>query len=155
MNRMQKRNAIFMCVIAAHVACSGVTDPVGKRGFRVDNTTQDTLLVLALSGTPTTDILVSTVADATPRVVTDSVRLGEVSDGGPGPHLIAPGTTYAISSRDITNYDGSVDLIVLVSRVRRGFLFSANAFVLTPTEVRASDARLTLRAGKYFPTVVP
>ncbi len=71
------------------------------------------------------------------------------------PGLIIPGATTVISSSDIANYDRSYDLIVSVLRVRRGFLFKANSFFLSPTNVRSSGARVVLRSGRYFPTVLP
>jgi hypothetical protein len=152
---MPKSKAFLGCVLALLAACSGVTDPVEKRGLRVENRTQDTLVVFALSVSALTDFFVSTSQDTTPRLLTDSVRFTGVQSENEAGGLIAPGATTVFRSRDITDYDRSRDLIVSVLRVRRGFLFAANSFVLTPTEVRSSEARVVLRSGRYFPTVLP
>ena len=145
----------FVPMLALLAACSGVTDPVVERGLRVENTTSDSVAIAAISATPTTDFFISTLHDTTPRLVTDSAIAAsvQVERGGVSP-LIAPGSAGLLKATEIPDYDPSRELIVVVTRFRGGYLFHANSFVLAPAELRASGARIVLRPGRYFPTVV-
>jgi hypothetical protein len=141
----------------ALVACNEITDPVGKRGLRVENRTVDTLVVNVFSRTTTANISIAPIDNATPRTVTDSSAFTPFSTrrGDVGARLIAPGAAYVFSATEIGNFDRSVPLIAFIFRVRRGYQFDSNGLEFTPEQIRASGARLTLRSGQYFPTVLP
>lgn len=153
---MRRRALAITCSVLALTSCDGITDPVVERGLRVENLTPDTLVVVAVGVTPLTDIFVPPVGAAGPRTVRDSAALPAF--GAPNAStsgLVAPGGTYTLRAADIPDFGSDRALIVLTWRVRRGYAFAANPLLFEPAQLRASHARIQLRASQYFPDVLP
>ncbi len=150
---MRRRALAITCSVLALTSCDGITDPVAERGLRVENLTPDTLVVVAVGVTTLTDIFVPPVGAAGPRTVSDSGAFGAPNTSIRG--LIAPGGSYTFEAVDILDFGSDRALIVLTRRVRRGYSFAANPLRFEPAQLRASDARIQLRASLHFPDVLP
>jgi hypothetical protein len=153
---MRSRALATTWSVLALTSCDGIADPVLARGLRVENLTRDTLVVVAVGVTPLTDIFVPPVGAAGPRTVSDSAALpayGAPNASARG--LIAPGGSYTFRAADISDFGSDRALIVLTRRVRRGYSFEANPLRFEPAQLRASNARIQLRASQYFPDVLP
>jgi hypothetical protein len=140
---------------ATLASCGGVTDPIAESGLRVENRTQDSLIISVEGRTAQSDNFAIPIDDATPRVTRDSLPFVLLQNtSGASTRIIAPGDSYIIRANEIGNYDVRLDLIVSIARVRRGYVFYANTLFFTPSQLRAFNARIALRSGQFFPTVL-
>jgi hypothetical protein len=145
--------AAFLFLVLA--SCSGITDPIERSGFRVENRTADTLVVWVTALTPTTDVFISPVNDTAPPARIDSVRINfAIGNDGPGMRIVPQGASLAFLPAAIAGYAQPYDLAVLTMRLRKGYLIQSNGFYVRQEEVRSIGPQITLRDGKFFPNVL-
>lgn len=153
---MRSRALVVSASLLALASCDDITDPVIQRGLRIENRTPDTLIVAAVGVTALTDIFVPPLSAISRRQLSDSTAFRSLgTQNGSSAVLIVPGESYTIRSENIADDGPARALIVLTSRVRRGYTFSANPLLFEPAQLRTSNANIHLRASQYFPDVAP